>query len=241
MAVFARPPLILIACLAAAPAFAQFERDGPRAPRPEGERAAPERSERNRPERGRTEADRAEREKADKDKADKEKEARRPRLTRAQTLDELYARLAKAQDEEEGKGVATAIERVFLRSGSDTADLLMTRAVTAAHRNNAELAEDLIDRILLIEPDWAEAWHRRATLRAAREDISGALADLAEALKREPRHIGAMAGLGFLLLKQERKAQGLKALRRLLELHPQMTQAKKAVEKLALEVDGQAL
>lgn len=237
MAVFARLALILSACLAAAPALAQFERDGPRAPRADRERGMDrgiERGERARPGPGRNEAGKA-------DKTEKEKEPRKPRLTREQTLNELYDRLAKAQDEEEGKGVATAIERVFLRSGSDTADLLMTRAVAAAHRNNGELAEDLVDRILLIEPDWAEAWHRRATLRAAREDISGALADLAEALKREPRHIGAMAGLGFLMLKQEQKAQGLKALRRLLELHPQMTQARKAVEKLGLEIDGQAL
>ena len=233
MAVFARMPLLVLACLAAAPALAQFERDGPRAPRADRERGM-DRGERARPERGRDEAGKADNEKAGK-------EARRPRLTREQTLNELYDRLARAQDEEEGKGVATAIERVFLRSGSDTADLLMTRAVAAAHRNNGELAEDLLDRILLIEPDWAEAWHRRATLRAAREDVSGALADLAEALKREPRHIGAIAGLGFLMLKQEQKAQGLKALRRLLELHPQMIQAKKAVEKLTLEVDGQAL
>ncbi|MBL8588999.1 MAG: hypothetical protein JNK46_10765 [Methylobacteriaceae bacterium] len=165
----------------------------------------------------------------------------RPPMTREAVLNELYDRLAKTEDAEEGKGIATAIERVNLRSGSDTADLLMTRAIAAAHRNNAELAEDLVDRILLLEPDWAEAWHRRATLRVAREDISGGLEDLAQALKRDARHIGALAGLGFTLLKQENKPQALRVLRRLLELYPQFEPAKKAVERLGLELDGRTL
>ena len=162
-------------------------------------------------------------------------------VTRAQVLDELFRKLAAAGDAEEAKGLATAIERVFLRSGSDTADLLMGRALQAVHRNNAELAEDLIDRVIALEPDWAEAYYRRATLRAMREDGSGAVEDLAYTLKLEPRHFAAMTGLGFTLLKLERKPQALRVLKQSLTLNPQGEAAKKAVERLELDLDGRSL
>lgn len=157
------------------------------------------------------------------------------------TLDELYARLAHAQDEAEAQGLALRIERILGRSSSDVANLLMSRAGTALERDQALLAEDLIDRILDLEPDWAEAWMRRAALRMRRDDVSGAVEDFAQALKREPRHLDALNGLGFLLLRLERRDEALRVLERALALDPFLEPARKVVAKLAAERAGQAL
>src|SRR5262245_18817393 len=61
------------------------------------------------------------------------------------SLDKLFERLAAASDEDEAKGIQRLIERRWLRSGSDTADLLMSRAVTALTAQDQPLAIELLD------------------------------------------------------------------------------------------------
>src|SRR5690349_19548799 len=78
------------------------------------------------------------------------------------TLDSLFERLAKAGSEREADGIASLIERRLSRSGSDTADLLLTRAAKALDDKDYPLSIELLDRILALEPQWAEAWYRRA-------------------------------------------------------------------------------
>lgn len=170
-----------------------------------------------------------------------DKTARKPAATPAEQLDQLYGRLAKARDEAEAQGVTRRIERLLGRSSSDTANLLMTRAIVAAAHDEMLLAEDLLDRILELEPNWAEAWARRAAIRTARDDISGGVADFGRALAIEPRHVGALGGLGLLLLRVERKDEALRVLNKALDVNPYLQPAKKIVVKLTAERGGRDL
>jgi len=79
------------------------------------------------------------------------------------SLDELFTRLAAAKDATEANGVASLIERRWARSGGDTADLLMSRAEEAMKAKEFPLSIELLDRVLALRPEWAEAWHRRAS------------------------------------------------------------------------------
>jgi hypothetical protein len=150
----------------------------------------------------------------------------------------LYLRLKEARTEQEAKGVAGLIVRRWSRSGSDTVDLLATRMRKAASENNLNLAIELADRIIALEPNWAEGWHQRATLFFRLKDSTRAMYDLAEALKREPRHFVALSGLAALLQQQGRDKAALRAYREVLSVYPLMEGARQAVEKLAPDVDG---
>ncbi|HVL72332.1 MAG TPA: tetratricopeptide repeat protein [Beijerinckiaceae bacterium] len=153
-------------------------------------------------------------------------------------LESLFERLAAAKDETEANGVASLIERRWARSGSDTADLLMHRAGEALKAKELPLAIELLDRVIALQPGWAEAWHRRATAFFMLDDPASAMADLRQVLAREPRHFGAWAGLGHILMSGGDKASALEAYRRALALHPHMPRLKQAVDRLAPEVDG---
>ena len=157
---------------------------------------------------------------------------------RAKVLDALHARLKAATDDEDAKGVAGAIERVWLRSGSDTADLLMTRAMAAVAGHDLKTAESLLDSIVALEPEWAEGWNKRAMVRAHSDNIDGAMADLEHVLKIEPRHFAALAGLGAILHKSGLDKRALDAYRRALDLYPQQPEIRKSVEKLQIDVEG---
>jgi Tfp pilus assembly protein PilF len=154
------------------------------------------------------------------------------------SIDDLFDRLAKAASEREGKGIASLIERRWSRSGSDTADLLLSRAGEAAEAKDYALAVELLDRVLALEPDWAEAWYRRANVFFLMDDPVSSMADLSQVLRREPRHFGAWTGLGHIFMSSDDKARAIEAYRRALKIHPQLSTVQTLVERLAPAVDG---
>jgi tetratricopeptide (TPR) repeat protein len=170
--------------------------------------------------------------------ADEEAAARR-------VLDELFDRLAKARDAEEGAGIAGAIQRVWLRSGSDTADLLMARARATLNSKDAAkdsaVALEILDRLVVLEPEWSEAWRLRANARFLSADKAGAVEDLARTLTIEPRHFAALADLGSILHASGFNKRALEVLRRALEVHPQQSDAKALADQLSLSVDGRGI
>jgi tetratricopeptide (TPR) repeat protein len=164
--------------------------------------------------------------------------AAKPDEGRRATLDDLFARLKEAKTDDEAKGIAKLIERRWLRSGSDTADLLMTRATEAIQGKEFPLAVELLDRIIALRPDWAEAWNRRATAFFLLEDTASSMADLHQVLTREPRHFGAWAGLGHIYMAGGDKARALEAYRKALAVNPQMESLRSIVDRLGPEIDG---
>ena len=164
-----------------------------------------------------------------------------PEKGRQKVLDDLFERLAKAQDTTEAKGVTGAIERVWMHSGSDTADLLMGRAMQALQRKDYALSQELLNAVVEIEPDWAEAWNKRATVRYLADDAMGSMQDIARVIKLEPRHFGALSGMGFILQRSGFDKRALEAFRKALEISPQQEEIRRLVEKLTLSVEGQGI
>ena len=160
---------------------------------------------------------------------------------RQKILDELFDRLGKAQDDSEAKGIAGAIDRVWMRSGSDTADLLMNRAMQAIGTKDWGLSQELLDKVVILDPHWAEAWNKRATARFFADDYDGAMADLAKAVTLEPRHFGALTGMGFILQKTNLDKRALQVFRKALEYNPKQDEIRKIVDKLTLEVEGRPI
>jgi tetratricopeptide (TPR) repeat protein len=161
----------------------------------------------------------------------------RPRAT----LDDLFKRLAGAPTEREAGGIASLIERRWAHSGSDTADLLMARAGEAIGAKNYPLAVEILDRVIVLEPGWAEAWNRRATTFYLLDDPVSAMADIRQVLAREPRHFGAWAGLGHIYMSTGDKKRAVEAYRRALAIHPHLSSVKTIVERTAPEVEGRDL
>ncbi len=158
-----------------------------------------------------------------------------------QTLDELFARLATTRDPDEAAGIVAAIDRLNLRSGSDTGDLLMARAVATMDSDNYPVALALLDAIVGLQPEWAEGWNKRATARYLSGDAEGAMADIARTLALDPRHLGALAGMGMILEDAGRRDDALRAYERALAIAPQWRPMSEAVARVKAALAGQAL
>lgn len=161
---------------------------------------------------------------------------------RAKLLDDLYALLATAEDDEAATEISRGIERLWLgASGSDTIAVLMERAVKAANDKNTDLALQLLDAIVDLAPDYAEGWNRRASVFYLANNVNRALGDLRRVLALDPNHFKALEGLGQVLREMGEKKAALAAFKKLLDVHPNSDGAKKAVDDLEREVGGQGI
>tara|TARA_R110001599_G_scaffold325503_1_gene537629 strand:- start:221 stop:799 length:579 start_codon:yes stop_codon:yes gene_type:complete len=155
--------------------------------------------------------------------------------------DEMFEKLHNAPSESEANDVAQDIWASWMDSGSPTVDMIMQRAVDAQTVGDYETARAFYDRAILIAPDYAEAWSRRAGLFLNDENFPEALRDLNEALRLEPRHFGAWAGLGIMMEAMGAEKEALEAYRQALTIYPFMTQAMQAEKRLSKVAEGQGL
>jgi tetratricopeptide (TPR) repeat protein len=165
-------------------------------------------------------------------------------LPRAQTgdakinLDRLFEALKIAPDAESAKYIEGRIWALWFASGSDTATLLMGRVKTATDAKDFDLALKLLNAVVDIKPDFLEAWNQRATLHFMKKDYGPALADIQQVLSREPRHFGALSGLGIILQELGDDKRALDAFRRATAVHPHLERIPDLVKKLSEKVDG---
>ena len=160
---------------------------------------------------------------------------------REKALADLYAQLATADSEETAQRFSAQIERLWLEPRGDTVGLLMERALAAANANNNDLAMKLLDAVVELQPDFAEGWNRRAYVKYSQNDVQGALGDLRRVLALDPNHYKALDGLAHVLRDAGEKKAALKAMRSLIEVHPFWSGARKTIDDLAREVDGQRI
>jgi tetratricopeptide (TPR) repeat protein len=157
---------------------------------------------------------------------------------RSNNLEFLFGALKIAPDPTSAKAIEDRIWALWFVSGSDTANLLMTRVKTAVEAQDLDLAVELLSAIVEIKPDFAEAWNRRATIYYMKKDYSRAISDIRQVLAREPRHFGAMSGLGLILQDVGDDKHALDIYRRALAIHPHLTRVPELIKTLTEKVEG---
>ena len=164
---------------------------------------------------------------------------RRPqRGERSFNLDTLFDALKIAPDAESAKAIEERIWAMWIVSGSDTCNLLMGRVKAAADAKDYDLAIKLLDAVVAINPDYVEAWNRRATVYYLKKDYGRALSDIREVLAREPRHFGALSGLGLILQEIGDDKRALEAYRKALAIDPHLEHVPDVVKTLREKVEG---
>lgn len=154
-----------------------------------------------------------------------------------QLLDRLFGQLHKADNEKGAKVIEQAIWRLWSQSGSPSADALLQQATKAMSANSNTVALRILDTIVEIKPDFAEAWNKRATIYYLERQFEKSLADIDVVLDLEPRHFGALSGLGMIRRQMGDQKGALEAFRRALVIHPQQPRAKRAVKELETEFE----
>jgi tetratricopeptide (TPR) repeat protein len=157
---------------------------------------------------------------------------------RGRGLDFLFGALKAAPDEDSAKHVEARIWALWMQTPSDTAALLMMRAKAAMDAQQMDVALKLLDAVVKLRPDYVEGWNRRATLYYLQNDYAHSLADIEQVLVREPRHFGALAGLGMIMQDLGDEKRALDAFRKALAVNPHLDKVQELVKTLSEKVEG---
>jgi tetratricopeptide (TPR) repeat protein len=160
---------------------------------------------------------------------------------RTYSLDTLFEALKVAPDEASAKAIEDRIWALWMVSGSDTCNVLMSRAKMAADGRDYGLAIKLLNAVIELRPEYTEGWNRRATVYYLQKDYAHSLADIREVLAREPRHFGALSGLGAIMQEIGDDKHALAAYRRALAIDPHLEHIGEVVKTLTEKVEGRAI
>jgi tetratricopeptide (TPR) repeat protein len=153
-------------------------------------------------------------------------------------LDFLFGALKAAPDQDSAKHVEARIWALWSQTTSDTTALLMTRAKTALDAKQVDVALKLLTAVVKLRPDYIEGWNRRATLYYLQNDYTRSLEDIEQVLVREPRHFGALAGLGMIMQELGDEKRALDAFRKALAVNPRLEKVPEMVKTLTEKVEG---
>ncbi len=160
--------------------------------------------------------------------------------TRTELLQALFDRLADPEAKD-WQQTQSQIIAVWNQSGSPSMDLLANRADRALEADDYDTALVHLNDLTRLAPEFAEGWNKRATVHFIQGDYGPSLDDIARTLRLEPRHFGALAGLGIILDRLGDSKGALEAYRRAAKIHPNLEGAVEGIKKLEREVDGERL
>lgn len=155
-------------------------------------------------------------------------------------LADLYAQLSAADSEENAAKLAGEIERLWRISGSDTVNLLISRAAKVAAEKRPELAEELLDRAVALAPDYTEGFSQRALFHFSQNNPTAAVGDLRRVLALDPNHFKAMEGL-IQIWRESNKKGAYEVAKQLMDVHPFAAGARQAYEELKRDVEGRGI
>ena len=160
----------------------------------------------------------------------------------AQTaVDTLFDKLQETENPIEAKQIERKIWEAWSKSESDTLDALMQGGIAVMEKGDLGRAQDIFSSMIELKPDFAEAYNKRATVRFLAGDYPGSVADIERTLKLEPRHFGALSGLGLIMERLDNLPEALRAYRRALAANPHLADAPDKLKELRRRIDAREL
>ena len=147
-------------------------------------------------------------------------------------LDGLFRDLKAAQSPQEVRRIEAQIWTLWFDTGSEQMDRMLLAGDRAMSAGRFDQSYAILNGVIEHRPDLSEGWNRRATLRYLMGDYDGSIADIGETLKREPRHFGALSGLGLCNIALGNEEEALDAFERALVHNPHMPGVQRRVKQL---------
>jgi Flp pilus assembly protein TadD len=135
-------------------------------------------------------------------------------------LGALFKRLQQTKDEAEGSTLTRKIWEIWFTAPNRKIHLMMINGQSLLHRGRVGEAVAQFSAVVRLAPKFAEGWNRRAVARFIGGDLEGSLKDILRVLALEPRHFGALAGMGAVYAKRKKIRTAIAAYRRALAVNP---------------------
>jgi len=154
----------------------------------------------------------------------------------------LFNQLLEIQSSSEADKITLKIWEIWTNDAeTEFGQSTMIEGVSLMNRNSLVAAEKLFSELILSSPDYIEAWNKRATVRYMMGQLENSLNDVYVVLSKEPKHFGAMSGLGLIMIQREDFEGALSAYKKLIAIHPFSKDALSLVPILEQRVLGKSI
>lgn len=147
-------------------------------------------------------------------------------------LERLFTVLYKDLNEYEAAEVNKQILEAWHRADTKGAEILLQDGIRTMHAGDLDGAIETFTALIELDPDFAEAWNKRATAHYYAGSLTKSVADVRKTLELEPRHFGALSGLGMIYEQLGDIDAAIKAYRRALDVNPHMQRVRGKLERL---------
>ena len=157
-------------------------------------------------------------------------------------LDDLFTELQRTTSQEQAAQLEAEIWARWTRFSDNTdIDARMRRGVALINTGQFDTAIAWFSRLIEDAPDFAETWNKRATARFLTGDHAGSKQDIIRVLELEPRHFGALSGLGMIHLDAGNFQGAVQAYEAALAINPHMDNLRRLIAQLNAKLGGQSL
>lgn len=156
-------------------------------------------------------------------------------------LHDLFTQLSSASNPSTAGDAEAEIWTIWGESGDEKIDELMVQGVQAMGSRDLDDALKRFDQITRLAPGFAEGWNKRATVYYLRDDLAESVIDIQKTLELEPRHFGALSGMGLIFMERGDFEGALGAYEEVLKIHPQSMAARFHSEHLREKLYGESL
>ncbi len=157
-------------------------------------------------------------------------------------LDSLFAELQRTTNQTAANGLVAEIWQRWTAFEDDPrATNMMAIGIRQMNLGQFDNAERIFSDLARTHPQHAEVWNKRATVRFMRGNDVGSRRDIARVIDLEPRHFGALSGLGMINIRAGDLPAALQAFEAAVRVNPHMDQAEAMIEDLRQRLRGRAL
>jgi tetratricopeptide (TPR) repeat protein len=114
----------------------------------------------------------------------------------------------------------------------DKLTLILSEGSKFVRNQQLSDAIDVFTKVIQLDPTWAEAWNKRATVLYLLGDYEGSQKDIDKVLELEERHFGALAGQGLVNIKLENYEKAIESYKKAKEIYPSMQSPEIMIEQI---------
>jgi len=156
-------------------------------------------------------------------------------------LDSLFEALTATKNPEEAHQIETRIWQTWAVTGQELVDSAMARGVIAMNKGAYDTSLKYFNDVISLAPQHAEGWNKRATVNFLMGKYPESVLDIQRTLELEPRHFGALSGLGLIYAEMGRKKAAIRAMEKALAINPHMDAIRGQLQDLKTEVSGKPI
>lgn len=153
-------------------------------------------------------------------------------------LDGLFERLKSVAEGAEAAAIQSEIWDIWIASEDREAARLMRQGIGAMAMHELGAALVAFNHLVEQAPGFAEGWNKRATVHYLMGNFDASVLDIQRTLALEPRHFGALSGLGMIYDALAEPESALQSYEAALAINPHLGGPRQRIEELRSTLRG---